>query len=885
MSTRLARFLNNLRALVRGRRRDDVELSDELRAYLDAAIDAKVAAGMTRADAERAARVELGSAAAIRDHVRDVGWETKVESVWTDVRYALRRIRRAPRFSLAVVTTLSLGIGASVALFSAMSAVRFASHRYEDPSRLVTIAHVFPEMANAAVGMSPAEYQDYHDRARTLTSIAAYRHVTMDQTARATDMPSIEALQVTSSLADVLRVTPALGRTFTSDDDAIGAAPVALLSFQTWQREYGGSTDVLGGVIRLDDVPYTIVGVLPAYVDFPVGPIGMEPAPAVWLPLSFTPRQLLDRAASADIRAIARLAPQTSLEQARVDVARIAAAFQQEHQDVYRGTLRLRPVVDRLSAEGAAAMAPAWTLMLIATVIVLVTACANVSGLFLVRAVGRRPEIAVRMVLGGARQRVLRQLLTETVMLSLASGLAGYLLSAGLGALAAHVAPDVVRQIPEEPISAIAFAVALSVLIGLICGAGPARRLVRVHAADHVRGAILSFQRTRSGRGQRRFVVVQIATALVLLMGSALFIRSFIRVLDRPLGFDPTNLLVARTTFSKERYPESARRRAVERAIVETLARAPGVRAAGLTTHLPIADQRLIGYAVERAGGDQIHWGTNALVSPGYFAAMSIPLLGGRTFTEADSSSAPLVAVINETMARTAWPNANPLGERLLWGGRRMTVVGVVGDVHMNAWDPYVLPALYGSIDQVESAAATSASFVVRRDNAPHGSVVEIRSAMKTFDPGPPGPDVLAMTDIIRRSLDQRRLLATTLSAFAAVTTLLAIVGLHGMLAHAVALRTREIGVRLALGARSANVVARVMRDGLFVAIPGLVGGVLVTMALVRGLGALVLDVGSIDASVCAIAIGLLLGLVLLTTFAVARRATRVDPVVALRAE
>jgi predicted permease len=378
---------------------------------------------------------------------------------------------------------------------------------------------------------------------------------------------------------------------------------------------------------------------------------------------------------------------------------------------------------------------------------------------------------------------------------------------------------------------------------------------------------------------------VQIATALVLLMGSALFIRSFIRVLDRPLGFDPTNLLVARTTFSKERYPESARRRAVERAIVETLARAPGVRAAGLTTHLPIADQRLIGYAVERAGGDQIHWGTNALVSPGYFAAMSIPLLGGRTFTEADSSSAPLVAVINETMARTAWPNANPLGERLLWGGRRMTVVGVVGDVHMNAWDPYVLPALYGSIDQVESAAATSASFVVRRDNAPHGSVVDIRSAMKTFDPGLPGPDVLPMTDIIRRSLDQRRLLATTLSAFAAVTTLLAIVGLHGMLAHAVALRTREIGVRLALGARPANVVARVMRDGLFVAIPGLVGGVLVTMALVRGLGALVLDVGSIDASVCAIAIGLLLGLVLLTTFAVARRATRVDPVIALRAE
>ncbi|HVW06852.1 MAG TPA: ABC transporter permease [Vicinamibacterales bacterium] len=885
MSTRISRVFNNLRALVRGRRRDDAELSDELRAYLDAAIDAKIAAGMTRADAERAARVEIGSAAAIRDHVRDVGWETKVESVWTDVRYALRRIRRAPRFSLAVVTTLSLGIGASVALFSAMSAVRFASHRYEDPSRLVTIAHVFPEMANAAVGMSPAEYQDYHDRARTLTSIAAYRHVTMDQTARATDMPSIEALQVTSSLADVLRVTPALGRTFTSDDDAIGAAPVALLSFQTWQREYGGSTDVLGGVIRLDDVPYTIVGVLPAYVDFPVGPIGMEPAPAVWLPLSFTPRQLLDRAASADIRAIARLAPQTSLEQARVDVARIAAAFQQEHQDVYRGTLRLRPVVDRLSAEGATAMAPAWTLMLIATVIVLVTACANVSGLFLVRAVGRRQEIAVRMALGGARRRVLRQLLTETAMLSLTSGLAGYLVSAGLVALAAHVAPAVVRQIPEEPVSAITFAVALSVLIGLICGVGPARRLVRVHAADHVRGAILSFQRTRSGSGQRRFVIVQIATALVLLMGSTLFIRSFIRVLDRPLGFDPANLLVARTTFSKKRYPESERRRAVERAIVETLARAPGVRAAGVTTHLPIADQRLIGYAVERAGGDQIHWGTNALVSPGYFAAMSIPLLAGRTFTEADSSSAPLVAVINETMARSAWKNANPIGERLIWGGRRMTVVGVVGDVHMNAWDPYVLPALYGSIDQVESAAAASASFVVRRDNTPRGSVVDMRSAMKTFDPGLPGPDVLPMTDIIRRSLDQRRLLATTLSAFAAVTTLLAIVGLHGMLAHAVALRTREIGVRLALGARPANVVARVMRDGLFVAVPGLVGGVLVTMALVRGLGALVLDVGSIDASVCAIAIGLLLGLVLLTTFAVARRATRVDPVIALRAE
>jgi hypothetical protein len=264
---------------------------------------------------------------------------------------------------------------------------------------------------------------------------------------------------------------------------------------------------------------------------------------------------------------------------------------------------------------------------------------------------------------------------------------------------------------------------------------------------------------------------------------------------------------------------------------------------------------------------------------------MSIPLLAGRTFTEADSSSAPLVAVINKTMARSAWKNANPIGERLIWGGRRMTVVGVVGDVHMNAWDPYVLPALYGSIDQVESAAAASASFVVRRDNTRRGSVVDMRSAMKTFDPGLPGPDVLPMTDIIRRSLEQRRLLIITLSSFAAVTTLLAIVGLHGMLAHAVALRTREIGVRLALGARPTNVVAMVLRDGLFVAVPGLVGGVLVTVALVRGLGALALDVGSIDTSACAIAIGLLLGLALLTAFAVARRATRVDPVIALRAE
>jgi predicted permease len=844
-----------------------------------------MAAGESREQAERAARREIGSTAALKDRVRDVGWETRLESVWTDVRYAFRRIRRAPPFSLAVVTTLSLGIGASVALFSAMSAVRFASHRYEDPSRLVTIAHVFPGMANATVGMSPAEYRDYRDRARTLVSTAAYRRVTMDQmTARAADIPSIDALQVTSSLAGALGVAPALGRTFTSDDDAIGAAPVALLSFQTWQREYGGSIAVLGSVIRLDDVPYTIVGVLPAHVDFPVGPIGMDPAPAIWLPLTFTPAQLLDRAASTDIRVVARLAPQTSLEQARVDITRIAAAFQQEHPDVYRGTLRLRPAVERLSAEGAAAMAPALTLMLIATVIVLITACANVSGLLLVRAVGRRQEIAIRMVLGGAQRRVLRQLLTETMILSLASGLGGWLVSVGLGALAAHVAPAIVRQIPE-PFSAIAFAVALSVVIGPVCGAGPARRLVRVHAADHVRGAILSFQRRRSGSGQRRFVIVQIATALVLLMASALLIRSFVRVLDRPLGFDPDGLLVARTTFSKERYPESEPRRTVERAIVQTLAKEPGIRAAGVTTHLPIADQRLIGYAIERAGGDQIHWGTNALVSAGYFAAMSIPLVAGRTFSEMDSPSAPLVAVVNETMARTAWPNANPIGERLLWGGRRMTVVGVVGDVHMNAWDPYVLPALYGSIDQIESAATTSASFVLRRDNTPRGSAADVRSAMKTFDPELPGPDVLPMTDIIRRSLDQRRLLVITLSGFAAVTTLLAIIGLHGMLAHIVTLRTRELGVRLALGARPTSLVAMVMRDGLFVVVPGLMGGVLVTVALVRGLGALVFDAGSIDAPACAMAIGLLLALVLLTTFVVALRTTRVDPVIALRAE
>ena len=347
----------------------------------------------------------------------------------------------------------------------------------------------------------------------------------------------------------------------------------------------------------------------------------------------------------------------------------------------------------------------------------------------------------------------------------------------------------------------------------------------------------------------------------------------------------PKDVLIVRTTFNRERYPDAAGRHAAERLIVQRLAALPGMTAVGLTTHIPLADERTIGYDLERDGAQQVRWAANALVSPEYFAAMGVPIVPGRTFTDADAAGAPLVAVVNETLARRHWPNRDPIGERVLWGGRRLTIIGVSGDVHIAALDSEVEPTVYCSAYQVESGATTRAVFILRTGGDDRGAAVGARAVIQSVDPGLPTFDVRPMTQVVGRSLAQRRFTVTVLTVFAGFALALAVVGLYAVLSQAVAQRTQEFGVRVALGATPRDLMAMVMTDGLRLVTAGLIIGAIAAVSIMRGMSVLLFGVGAMDAAAFAAAAGLLLMLSLLASYVVARRAGTLDLITALRAE
>jgi predicted permease len=431
----------------------------------------------------------------------------------------------------------------------------------------------------------------------------------------------------------------------------------------------------------------------------------------------------------------------------------------------------------------------------------------------------------------------------------------------------------------------LAFVGGISMLTGLLSGLAPAFEF----GGSSVSGTLNRAGRQSGGGRERRrlrnvLVVFESASALVLLVGAALLAHSFVKVLSVPLGFDPNGVLIVRTTFNRERYPRADQRHSAQRLIVQRLAALPGVRAVGLTTHLPLADERTIGFALEREGPDQIQWAANALVSPEYFAAMGIPIVRGRAFNDTDVGDGPLVAVINETLARRHWPNRDPIGEQILWGGRRLTIAGVSRDVHIAALDAEVEPTIYGSIYQVESGATTSAVFVLRNDGDP-GVASAARAVIQSVDSGLPTFDIRPMTQVVGRSLAERRFTVAVVAVFASFALVLAVIGLYAVLSQAVVQRTQELGIRLALGATPWQLMTMVMRDGLRLVTAGLIIGGLAAVSTVRSMSVLLFGVNAIDPAAFAVAGCILLLVSLLASYSVARRAAMLDPMTALRAE
>jgi predicted permease len=680
-----------------------------------------------------------------------------------------------------------------------------------------------------------------------------------------------------------------MGRTYTAEEDRPGAGKVAVLSYGLWKRRYGADRNILGRTVDLDGQPFTVIGVMPASFQFPFSTLPYSEQAEVWVPVAFTREEIADRVREFGTFTVGRLKPGVSLQQAQEDVTRVAAEFQKQYPQIYSGNIFVKPTVSSLAADVVGKVRPMLLVLLGAVGFVLLIACANLANLLLARATARAREMAVRAALGASQTRLLRQFLTESLLLAGAGGALGLFAAFWLVRLLVAFGPERVPRLHDVTIdpSVLAFAVAVSVITGILFGMAPAWRASggelqpALKEASARAGASREKLRLRNG-----LVLLETACSLLLLVGAGLLVNSFIRVLRVPPGFNPNGVLIARTQFDDTRYPKADLCGVAEKEIIARLRRLPGVESAGFVTNLPLADPRGIGFRIEGGPANEFHNADNALVSEDYFQAMGIPLLHGRGFREQDTASTPLVAVVNQTLARTYFSGTDPIGKRLLWGDRApFTIVGIAGDVRFSALDADVAPMIYMSNFQVSSGVSRHAVFVVRTSGEPASLARTASETIWSVDKDLPVFGVTTMNEVLAASVAQRRFSMSLLGGFAVLALLMAALGLYGVLSYSVSQRMHEMGLRMALGANARDLMGLVVGQGIRVVLAGVVAGLLASFAATRLLSGMLFGVSPLDPFTFATVAVVLVAAALLASFVPARRATRVDPIVALRYE
>jgi putative ABC transport system permease protein len=811
-----------------------------------------------------------------------------------DLRYGARTLLRRRSLTAIALATLALGIGANTAMFSVVNAVLLTPPPFREPDRLVMVWASNPELA-ASLGFedklptSPAAFYDWKSGTRSFEALAMMRPGTLNLSGGG-DPERLGVVNVTGEFFPALGVPAALGRTLTPADDDLAAPAAIVLSHAFWQRRFGGDPGVVGQAIRLDGRPRTVVGVMPKDFTFPRGGqmphgFGFRLGPDAWVPAALPPPLKAHRGMRGAL-AFGRLGPGVSLGQAQADLHAITQRLWEAHPDSDRGWgVRVAPLGEQLTGN----VRPALLVLFGAVGLVLLIACGNVASLLTAQAVSRRKEIAVRGALGASRGRLVRQLITESTLLSVTGGLLGLVCAyAAVRALVGLIPPTVATLGAISIDARVAgFTVAVSLLTGLVFGLLPARHAARVTLGETLKDTARGAGDARGRRAGRVLVAAEMALAVVLVIGAGLLLRSFARLVRVDAGFRAEGLVTFRLDLPSSRYAGAARSAFVE-AVLERLRALPGVGAAGATTALPMSgSENLEPLEVEgrpRPPAGQEFFVDFRVVTPGYFAALGIPLKAGRVFESTDGAQQPRVAVVSEALARAQWPGQDPVGRRLRaydeedWA----TVVGVVGDVRHSGLHADLRPHLY--TPNAHSPRAELA-IAVRTSTDPRALLGAIRGAVAAVDPDQPIADLRTMDDVIAVSLAGRRFNMLLLGAFAGLALVLSAVGLYGVMSYSVGQRLREMGVRQALGATRADVLRLVFGEALRTVVIGLVPGVLAALALGRLVSSLLYGIPAADPITFAAAAGTLTAVALLASLVPGLRATRVDPMITLRAE
>jgi predicted permease len=878
--TRLRRLAARALSLLHVRRLDR-ELDDEIQTHIDLATGRYVAEGLTPDEAHLAALRDFGGVAHTKEVYRELRGASFLDTLLQDLRYAARTLRNSPAFTIVAVLTLALGIGANTAIFSVVNAVVLSPLPFRDAERLAQVRIIGRD--GAEFPLSDSDFVAWRDQNRTAEAVAVSWEtpVTFTQNGSA---ERIGSASVTDRFFDVLGARAEIGRAFEAGDDKPGGAKIAVLSHAFWQRELRGDPGVIGRTVSLEGVPHTIVGIMPAGFEYPSGSID------VWQILTMAPPA---RRGPFYTGGVARMKPGVSLDQLRANLASVTASLKARYPGPGDWTLDAVPLQDALVGK----VKPVLYVLLGAVAFLLLIATANVANLLLGRASAREREIALRGALGAARGRIVRQLVTESIVLAMIGGAAGLALAAfGTKALIA-LAPEGVPRLDEVRLNmpVFLFALGVSVVCGIVFGLAPAVGAARAPLVETLKEGSRAGTGTQHRRAQRAVVIAEIALALVLSVGAGLMIRTVAALQHVSPGFNADRLLTFELSLPQSQYPEPANVRTFYDTLLQKLTALAGVRSAGLTISLPpdilqVTDNFTVeGQVVPPNQSAPV--GPLVMVSDSLFRAFGVPLIRGRFFDERDEADAPPVAIISETLAKKYFAGLDPIGRHLKEGGPDrpvgptnpwMTVVGVVGDVKYSGLDSAPEPAFYMPYRQNPWRGQF---VVVRTASDPRMLLNEIRAAVASLDKGVPIARVKTMDDLMGASMAPSRFRATLVGIFAVVGLVLAAVGIYGVMAYAVAGRTHELGVRIALGADQATLLRLVLGEAAALVAAGIALGLSGAFAVTRMMQTLLFGVTPTDAATFAGISALLAATALAASYVPTRRALRVDPMIALRGE